>query len=99
MCVKNEGNNIIDVPIHILNLINKKINLYNLTKYMQPKMIDKIFLKESINNNNIKENDEWIKFINENINTNNYSINNDNNDETINEVNTLNKFILKMIPS
>ena len=38
-CVKNEGNNNIDVPKHILNLINKKISLYNLTKYMQPKMI------------------------------------------------------------
>ena len=44
-CIKNEENNCIDVPKHILNLINKKINLYNLTKYKQPIMIDKIFLK------------------------------------------------------
>ena len=97
-CIKNEGNKTFDVPKHILNLINKKINLYNLTKYMQPKMIDKIFLKESINNDNTKENDEWTKFINENIDTNNYN-NNNNNDETINEINNLNKFILNTVPS
>ena len=97
---KNEENNCIDVPKHILNLINKKINLYNLTKYMQPKMIDKIFLKESINNDNTKENDEWTKFINDNIDTNNYNNNtNNNNDEIINEINNWNKFILKTVPS
>ena len=96
-CVNNEGNNCIEVPKHILNLINKKINLYNLTKYMQPIMIDKIFLKESINKDNIKENDEWTKFINDNIDTNNY--NKDNNDEIINEINNINKFILKAVPS
>ena len=95
-CVKNEENNCIDVPKHILNLINKKINLYNLTKYMQPKMIDKIFLKESINNDNTKENDEWTKFINDNIDTSNYN----NNDESVNEIkeiNDINNFILKKV--
>ena len=99
-CVKNEENNYIDVPKHILNLINKKINLYNLTKYMQPIMIDKIFLKESINNDNTKENDEWTKFINDNIDTNNYNNNtSNNNDEILNELNNLNKFIIKTVPS
>ena len=99
-CKKNEeGNDCIDVPKHILNLINKKINLYNLTKYMQPKMIDKIFLKESINDDNTKENDDWTKFINDNIDTNNYNNNNNNNDETINGINDINKFILNTVPS
>ena len=97
-CVKNEENNCIDVPKHILNLINKKINSFVLTKYMQQKLIDKIFLKETINNNinneNTKENDEWTKFINDNIDvTNNGDIN--NNDEFANELDNINKFIFK----
>ena len=67
---------------------------------MQPIMIDKIFLKESINNDNTKENDEWTKFINDNIDTNNYNNNtNNNNDEILNELNNLNKFIIKTVPS
>lgn len=88
------------MPKHILELINKKINLYNLTKYMQPSTIDKIFLKETINNNinneNTKENDEWTKFINDNIDTSNYN----NNDESVNEIkeiNDINNFILKKV--
>ena len=97
-CKKNEeGNDYIDFPKHILNLINKKINLYNLTKYMQPKTIDKIFLKDSINNDDTKENDDWTKFINDNIDTNNY--NNSNNEEIINGINDINKFILNTVPS
>ena len=96
-CVNNKTNNGIDVPKHILKLINKKINLYNLTKYMQPKIIDKIFLNESINSDSTQENDEWTKFINDNIDTNSY--NNNNNDEIINEINNINKFILNTVPS
>ena len=96
-CIKTETNNDdIKVPKHILDLINKKINLYNLTKYMQQKTIDKIFLNESKNNDNINEDDEWIKFINDNIVTNNDS-RNDNNDEYINELNRVNNFILNKV--
>ena len=99
-CVKNnEGNTSISVPKHILNLINKKINLYNLTKYMQQKVIDKIFLKESIIDNNNKEsNDEWTKFINDNIEANNYN-NNNHNDEFINDIDNINHFILNKVTS
>ena len=95
-CIKTETNDDIKVPKHILDLINKKINLYNLTKYMQQKTIDKIFLNESKNNDNINKDDEWIKFINDNIVTNNDS-RNDNNDEYINELNRVNNFILNKV--
>ena len=99
-CEKAEKDDLIKMPKHILELINKKINLYNLTKYMQPSTIDKIFLKETTNNNinneNTKENDEWTKFINDNIDTSNYN----NNDESVNEIkeiNDINNFILKKV--
>ena len=96
-CVNNknnkENNNIV-VPEHILNLINKKINSFVLTKYMQQKLIDKIFLNESIKNDNVGQNDEWTKFINDNIDvTNNKDIN--NNDEFTNELDNINEFIFK----
>ena len=98
-CVKNnEGNTSISVPKHILNLINKKINLYNLTKYMQQKVIDKIFLKESIIDNNKENNDEWTKFINDNIEANNYNSYN-HNDEFINDIDNINHFILDKVTS
>ena len=88
-----ENNNIV-VPEHILNLINKKINSFVLTKYMQQKLIDKIFLNESIKNDNVGQNDEWTKFINDNIDvTNNKDIN--NNDEFTNELDNINEFIFK----
>ena len=95
-CIKTETNDDIKVPKHILDLINKKINLYNLTKYMQQKTIDKIFLNESKNNDNINKDDEWIKFINDNIVTNNDN-RNDNNDGYINELNRVNNFILNKV--
>ena len=97
-CVKNnEGNTNINVPKHILNLINKKINLYNLTKYMQQKVIDKIFLKETIkDNNSTDKNDEWTNFIKENIEQNN---NNYNSDEFINDIDNINHFILNKVTS
>ena len=99
-CINNneEENNII-VPKHILNLIDKKINLYNLTKYMHQKVIDKIFLNESIKDNNIEKNDdEWIKFINDNIDISNYN-NYNNNDEFINDIDKINHFILNKVTS
>ena len=93
----NKENNIV-VPEHILNLINKKINSFILTKYMQQKLIDKIFLNESIKNDNIGQNDDWTKFINDNIDmTNNSDIN--NSDEFANEIDQINDFIFKKINS
>ena len=92
-CVNNESkeNNVV-VPKHILNLIDKKINSYNLTKYMHQKIIDKFFLNESIKDNNKGKNDEWIKFINENIDASNYN-NYNNNDEFITDIDNINHFI------
>ena len=96
-CVNNkeEENNII-VPKHILNLIDKKINLYNLTKYMHQKVIDKIFLNESIKDDNKGKNDEWTKFINDNIDMSNH---NNYNDEFINDIDNINHFILNKVTS
>ena len=89
----NKEDNVV-VPEHIVNLINKKINSFLLTKYMQQKLIDKIFLNESIKNDNIGQNDEWTKFINDNIDvTNNSEIN--NNDDFEEELKNINDFILK----
>ena len=65
---------------------------------MQQKTIDKIFLNESKNNEKINKDDEWTKFINDNIITNNYN-KNDNNDEYINELNLVNNFILNTVNS
>jgi CCR4-NOT transcription complex subunit 4 len=98
-CIKADNNDYVKVPKHILELINKKINLYNLTKYMQQKTIDKIFLNESKNNEKINKDDEWTKFINDNIITNNYNKNDNNNDEYINELNLVNNFILNTVNS
>jgi len=99
-CVNNSNNkdNNIVVPEHILNLINKKINSFILTKYMQQKLIDKIFLNESIKNDNIGQNDDWTKFINDNIDmTNNTDIN--SNDEFANDIDQINDFIFKKVNS
>ena len=99
-CLNNneDNNNNITVPEHILKLINKKIKTYNLTKYMHPKVIDKMFLNESIKNDNKIINDDWTKFINDNMdisNNNNYN----NNDEFINDIDNINHFILNKVAS
>ena len=97
-CVNNknnkENNNIV-VPEHILNLINKKINSFVLTKYMQQKLIDKIFLNESIKNDNKGQNDEWTKFIYDNIDMTNKNDINNNKDELTEDLEHINDFILK----
>ena len=97
-CVNNknnkENNNIV-VPEHILNLINKKINSFVLTKYMQQKLIDKIFLNESIKNDNKGQNDEWTKFIYDNIDVKSKNDINNNKDELTEDLEHINDFILK----
>ena len=95
-CIKNneEKNNIV-VPEYILNIIDKKIKSYNLTKYMQSKLIDKIFLNESIKNNNEIINDEWTKFINDNIDT--YNNNLYNKDEFTDDIDNINDFLYNKI--
>ena len=97
-CVNNknnkENNNIV-VPEHILKLINKKINSFVLTKYMQQKLIDKIFLNESIKNDNKGQNDEWTKFIYDNIDMTNKNDINNNKDELTEDLEHISDFILK----
>ena len=98
-CKNNsEKENNIIVPKHILNLIKKKIYLYNLTKHMHQKIIDKLFLNESIKDDNKAKNDEWIKFINDNIDMSNYN-NYNNNDEFINDIDKINHFIFNKVTS
>ena len=94
-CKNNEENNNIIIPEHIINLINKKINSYILTKYMQQKVIDKMFINESIKKDNKIKNDEWIKFINDNIDNTNY--NNHNNDEFTNDIDNINHFVFNKV--
>ena len=65
---------------------------------MHPKVIDKMFLNESIKNDNKIINDDWTKFINDNMdisNNNNYN----NNDEFINDIDNINHFILNKVAS
>ena len=97
-CVKNtdDENRSVNVPKHIYNLIDKKINSYNLTKYMQQKIIDKIFLNESIKEYNKGINDDWAKFINDNIETNNFNY---NNDEFTNDIDNISHFIFNKATS
>ena len=98
-CKNNsENENNIIVPKHILNLIKKKIYLYSLTKHMHQKIIDKLFLNESIKDNNKAKNDEWINFINDNIDISNYN-NYNNNDEFINDIDKINSFIFNKVKS
>ena len=92
---ENNNNNNIVVPEHIINLINKKINSYILTKYMQQKIVDKMFINESIKKDNKIKNDEWIKFINDNIDSTNYS--NHNSDEFVNDIDNINHFIYNKV--
>ena len=97
-CIKNtdDENRSVNVPKHIYNLIDKKINSYNLTKYMQQKIIDKIFLNESIKEYNKGINDDWAKFINDNIETNNFNY---NNDEFTNDIDNISHFIFNKATS
>ena len=97
-CLKSEEkNNNITVPENVMNLINKKMNSHLLTKYMQYKIIDKIFLNDLIKNDNKAINEEWVKFINENIemaNSNNF-----NNDELVKDLDNINHFVFNKVSS
>ena len=64
---------------------------------MQYKIIDKMFINESIKNDNKIKNDEWIKFINDNLDKSN--INNYNNDEFANEIDNISHFIFNKVSS
>ena len=84
----SETNQQIEVPLHIQSLINKKINLFKLTKYMHQKIIDEV-----LQNDTNDSKDEWTEFINEN--TQNYSHEDTvKNDEYINDFDKINSFII-----
>jgi hypothetical protein len=102
---KNKNSNErIEVPSQIQTLINKKINLYKLTKYMHQEIIDQILKNESLgmDNNNDKtdlEKNEWIRFLNEysdaDADNNPFGgSQNKMNDEYINDFDKINKFIV-----
>lgn len=102
---KNKNSNErIEVPSQIQTLINKKINLYKLTKYMHQEIIDQILKNESLgmDNNNDKtdlEKNEWIRFLNEysdaDADNNPFGgSHNKMNDEYINDFDKINKFIV-----
>ena len=95
-CKSNEdnNNNSVDIPIQIRYLLETKINLYNLSKYMNQNVIDYILENEYINSENDDQIKDWRNFIKENHQ--NYQINKPK-DELENEVENINKFIMKKV--
>ena len=90
----SETNQQIEVPLHIQSLINKKINLHKLTKYMHQQIIDEVLQKESLNTTQSNDaKDEWTEFINENTQKNSNE-NTVKNDEYINDFDKINSFII-----
>ena len=87
-------NDSVNVPIHIQQLINKKINLHRLTQYMHQNVIDKVLENEILNNNINTKKDDWIQFIDENI-----KIKNKSDDEFVNLFEDINSFILEKVLS
>ena len=81
----------IKIPKQIRNLLDTKINLYRLTKYMNQKVIDNILEDEYINHNDSNIND-WANFIRENNKKENI-----NKDEFENDVDYINKFIMDKV--
>ena len=81
-----------DIPIQIRYLLETKINLYNLSKYMNQNVIDYILENEYINSENDDQIKDWRNFIKENHQ--NYQINKPK-DELENEVENNNKYIIK----
>jgi hypothetical protein len=84
----------VDIPIQIRYLLETKINLYNLSKYMNQNVIDYILENEYINSENDDQIKDWRNFIKENHQ--NYQINKPK-DELENEVENINKFIMKKV--
>ena len=80
----------IKIPKQIRNLLDTKINLYRLTKYMNQKVIDNILEDEYINYNDSNIN-EWANFIRENNDKEN------NIDEFESDVNYINQFIMDKV--
>ena len=90
----DNNNNSVDIPIQIRYLLDTKINLYNLSKYMNQNIIDDILENEYINSESDEQTKDWGNFIKEN---NESLFKNKQKDELENEVENLNKFIMKKV--
>lgn len=100
--LNNSTNNAnINVPEHILKLINNKITLHNLTKHMDQILIDKVLLDESVRDDKKSREDDWTQFINDNLENFNANMNmnngNQQKDELLGEFEKINNFILDKI--
>lgn len=79
------------VPFHIQKLINKKINMHRLMKYMKHHTdIDRILQNEALSS---EKNDEWLQFINE-TNTITQDTENTTEDDCIKDFENINSFII-----
>ena len=90
----NNINNSVNIPIQIRYLLDTKINLYNLSKYMNQNVIDNILENEYINSDSDEQTKDWGNFIKEN---NKNIFKTKQKDELENEVENINKFIMKKI--
>ena len=95
-CKSNEdnNNNSVNIPIQIRYLLDTKINLYNLSKYMDQNVLDDILENEYINSESDEQTKDWGNFIKEN-NKNFHK--NKPKDDLENEVENINKFIMKKV--
>ena len=90
----DNNNNSVDIPIQIRYLLDTKINLYNLSKYMNQNIIDDILENEYINSESDEQTKDWGNFIKEN---NKSIFKTKQKDELENEVENINKFIMKKV--
>ena len=95
-CKSNEdsNNNSVNIPIQIRYLLDTKINLYNLSKYIDQNILDDILENEYINSESDEQTKDWGNFIKEN-NKNFHK--NKPKDDLENEVENINKFIMKKV--
>ena len=95
-CKSNEdsNNNSVNIPIQIRYLLDTKINLYNLSKYMDQNVLDDILENEYINSESDEQTKDWGNFIKENNKNFHKNI---PKDDLENEVENINKFIMKKV--
>jgi hypothetical protein len=90
----DNNNNSVDIPIPIRYLLDTKINLYNLSKYMNQNIFDDILENEYINSESNEQTKDWGNFIKEN---NESLFKTKQKDELENEVENINTFIMKKL--
>ena len=90
----DNNNNSVNIPIQIRYLLDTKINLYNLSKYMNQNVIDDVLENEYINSDSDEQTKDWGNFIKENSES---IFKTKQKDELENEVENINKFIMKKI--